>query len=345
MDSLTANGISALIQVQGRVPDTAISRTSLSQNDSSESQDAARKAADQFESLLIHNMLKSMRKTTMEQEPSNQRSIFNDMLDQKLADEMIESGGLGIADQLMNQLQNRQGEKDNAVIAAGNTQPQATRDRLRLRELAQNLGDDHAQASSVVPTAITAASPGQTIDSDKGLERLRLISGLWDRSDTPARQPTTAKAEFLETLTPHAQRSAQRLGTTPSAVLAIAALETGWGKSLPKDEYGDVANNYFGIKATGKDTDFTRNTTTEYLNGESQTVQARFKSYASMADSVNGFADFLLENPRYSTALQHAGNPERFITELHHAGYATDPRYAEKAINVMRQVEEHNSQP
>lgn len=378
MAGLTANGISALIQVQGRVPDAATSLQSISRQQDSASQAEAREAADKFESLLIHNMLKSMRKTTMEQDTSNQRSIFNDMLDQKLADEMIKSGGLGIADQLMNQLHNKQGDgvdpaaiqgltqgftqgldqgldqglvqgaASNAALNgnSGDTHSSMTRDRLRLRELAQNLGKDASDTASSASTALPPTSTAlQTGDSNTALERLRLISGLWDSAEATAQKPHKTKAEFLDTLAPHAQRSAQRLGTSPSAVLAIAALETGWGKSVPKDEYGYEANNYFGIKATGSDPDFTRNTTTEYLNGQSQNVEARFKSYASTADSVDGFADFLLENPRYSTALQHAGNPERFITELHHAGYATDPRYAEKAITVMRQVEEHTSQP
>jgi len=60
--------------------------------------------------------------------------------------------------------------------------------------------------------------------------------------------------------------------------------------------------------------------------------------YDNTADAVDGFANFILSNPRYSNALKHAGNPEKFLQELQDAGYATDPRYAEKAISIMRQI-------
>jgi flagellar protein FlgJ len=170
-----------------------------------------------------------------------------------------------------------------------------------------------------------------------------MLFRLWGSSETD--ENARVRTEFLQPLIPHVQRSAQRLGTSASAILAIAALETGWGQSMLKDEHGQSSNNYFGIKATGRDTQFTRNTTTEYVNGRPQKVQAHFKSYASVADAIEGFADFLLENPRYSTAVQRAGDPERFLHELQQAGYATDPRYADKAITVMRQVEQQLSQP
>jgi flagellar protein FlgJ len=180
---------------------------------------------------------------------------------------------------------------------------------------------------------------------ENGLARLKLLSRLWGQNERNPAEGATTKTEFLQSLTPHAQRSAQRLGTSTSAILAIAALETGWGQSMLKNDMGQSSNNYFGIKASEQDESFTNNTTTEYLNGTSHNVQARFKAYDSTADSVEGFADFILENPRYSTALQHASNPERFLRELHVAGYATDPRYADKAITVMRQVEQQTSKP
>ncbi|ASJ71802.1 flagellar assembly peptidoglycan hydrolase FlgJ [Granulosicoccus antarcticus] len=340
MTELAPADLSALIQVQQIKSGSLQSRQSDNQNGDTAEQAKARDAANKFEALLIHNMLKSMRKTTMAENTSNQRAIYDDMLDKNLADSMIKAGGIGVAEQLMKQLHGNNATKNSEATSHTTGDKTATRDHLRLRELAMSInGNQRSDESS----GSSAAS--QPTVSDKGLNRLKMLSRLWGQTESTQAGSTMAKTEFLQSLAPHAKRSAQRLGTTTSAVLAIAALETGWGQSMLKNETGQSSNNYFGIKAGAKDKDFTSNTTTEYLNGKSHNVQARFKSYDSSADSVEGFADFILENPRYSTALQHASNPERFLKELHVAGYATDPRYADKAITVMRQVEQQTSKP
>lgn len=340
MADIAPADLTALIQVQRNEAGSSQARFSATQAGDTAEQAKARDAASKFEALLIHNMLKSMRKTTMAEETSNQRALYDDMLDQNLADSMMKAGGLGIADQLMSQLHNKKAPTTNQATSHASADKVVTRDHIRLRELAMSLDDD-PPASSENPTSTSTVSA----EPETGLARLKLLSRLWGQSENTPPGSALAKTEFLQSLTPHAQRSAQRLGTSTSAVLAIAALETGWGQSMLKNDLGQSANNYFGIKAGAQDKRYTNNTTTEYLNGTSQSVQARFKAYDSTADSVEGFADFILENPRYSTALQHASNPERFLRELHVAGYATDPRYADKAITVMRQVEQQTSKP
>ena len=341
-DSAPAN-LSALIQIQRSAADVGRMQQSDTQAGDSAEQAKARDAANKFEALLIHSMLKSMRKTTMAENTSNQRALYDDMLDKNLADSMIKAGGLGIADQLMSQLGGKSSPAPAENTVHTGNHSALTRDRLRLRELAMSLNETRPDSDR--NTQATSSGTAPTSSAEKGLARLKLISKLWGQTEESQSGNVSSKTEFLQSLAPHAQRSAQRLGTSPSAILAIAALETGWGQSMLKHVSGESSNNYFGIKAGENDPDFTNNTTTEYLNGKSQNVEARFKSYTSTADSVEGFADFLLENPRYSTALQHASNPERFLRELHDAGYATDPRYADKAITVMRQVEEHRLQP
>jgi flagellar protein FlgJ len=176
--------------------------------------------------------------------------------------------------------------------------------------------------------------------ADAGLlTRLKMAASLWDRSDTPARLRN--QHDFLAPLVPHARRSAQRLGTTPEAVLAVAALETGWGRSMIKDAQGGNSHNLFGIKATSAAQPATNTITTEYIDGRPVNTEASFRVYADAAAAVDGFASFLLENPRYSNALQNAADPEQFLKELQVAGYATDPYYADKAISVMKQIQNH----
>ena len=343
MADMAPADLSALIQVQRIVPDALQTRPMGRQAEDTAEQAKARDAANKFEALLIHNMLKSMRKNTMAENTTNQRALYDDMLDKNLADSMIKAGGLGIADQLMSQLHGKRTPQKEQGTPHTGADPLVTRDRLRLRELALSLNDSPRERDKRTNSA-SPASSGSTA-SEAGLARLKLLSRLWGQTENTQPGSAMARTEFLHSLTPHAQRSAQRLGTSTSAILAIAALETGWGQSMLKNDMGQSSNNYFGIKASAQDQNFTRNTTTEYLNGTSHNVQAKFKAYDNTADSVEGFADFILENPRYSTALQHASNPERFLRELHDAGYATDPRYADKAITVMRQVEQQTSKP
>ena len=42
-------------------------------------------------------------------------------------------------------------------------------------------------------------------------------------------------------------------------------------------------------------------------------------------------------------ALQHAGSDRHYIEQLHRGGYATDPDYADKIINIMRQPTLNNA--
>ena len=318
MAESVSSDLSALIQVQQSKPSPARWSASKSTEGSSQDNDlaGARDAAEQFEALLIHNMLKAMRKTTMADDTSNQKALYDDMLDQQLADTLIDSGGIGIADQLMSQLQ--PGITTNQ--AAGTVTPEQKR-------------------SGPVPERSS-----QMLTMTQDLLRLRELAQELVAS-RPTASPEERRTEFLEPLRPHADSQAARLGTSPNAILAIAALETGWGQSMLTDAVGDINYNYFGIKAGNNDTQVTRNTTTEFVNGRAQKIQASFKSFNNAADAVRGFADFILENPRYSTALQHASNPDNFLRELHKAGYATDPQYADKAIKVLRQVELHTAQP
>ena len=53
-----------------------------------------KETADKFESLMIHNMLKAMRRTTMAESTSNGQAMYEDMLDEKFAAIMSESGKL-----------------------------------------------------------------------------------------------------------------------------------------------------------------------------------------------------------------------------------------------------------
>lgn len=295
----------------------------------------AREVAKKFESLLVHSLLKNMRKTTLAENTSNERAMYDDMLDKNLADTIVSSGGLGISDKIFEQI--NKGHSNSGTHPANSTLPEQVQlNRLRLRKLAMHLPAD----KNITNTTISSRSENTSNTTVADISQLQMVSNLWSTQSGHNKPGELLKHDFIETLLPEARIGAERLGTSPAAVLAIAALETGWGKSMIKDEQGNNSHNLFGIKASATDTRYAITRTTEYIKGSPQKIDDRFKMFSNDADAVKGFADFLTVNPRYKKALEHAGEPERFLRELQNAGYATDPDYADKAISIMRQIEQ-----
>lgn len=113
----------------------------------------------------------------------------------------------------------------------------------------------------------------------------------------------------------------------PSVKMAQAALETGWGKSVPN-------NNLFGIKAAGNYTPYWKgesgiSNTREVINGISAQYNLAFRSYATLADSIRDHTYFLQNNARYTkNGVFAATTPQEQCQALQKAGYATDPNYA-----------------
>lgn len=115
--------------------------------------------------------------------------------------------------------------------------------------------------------------------------------------------------------------------------LAQGALETGYGSSALMVK----AHALFGIKAskTWKGKVYSAKTNEVYA-GIEQTVSATFRAYDTVADSVRDYFK-LLQGKRYKEALT-AKTVEDAVHIIVKGGYATDPRYAEKVINIYKQV-------
>lgn len=131
--------------------------------------------------------------------------------------------------------------------------------------------------------------------------------------------------EFISMMLPHAMEASARTGVDPRIIIAQGALESAWGKKAP-------GNNYFGIKSHGKGGGQTF-ATTEVYNGKAVKIRDSFRQYASPAESVQGYADFLLQNKRYRPMLEAQGLDAQ-IAALGRSGYATDPNYANKISSI-----------
>ncbi|EJL03854.1 MULTISPECIES: flagellar assembly peptidoglycan hydrolase FlgJ [Pseudomonas] len=155
----------------------------------------------------------------------------------------------------------------------------------------------------------------------------------------PARKAFRDADEFVNAMLPMAKEAADRIGVDPRYLVAQAALETGWGKSVMRQPDGSSSHNLFGIKASqGWKGDSARAITSEFRNGEMVKETAEFRSYASYRDSFHDLVNLLQSNSRYQDVLKSADKPEQFVRELQKAGYATDPNYAKKISNIARQM-------
>ncbi|MBL8266922.1 flagellar assembly peptidoglycan hydrolase FlgJ [Steroidobacter sp.] len=148
-----------------------------------------------------------------------------------------------------------------------------------------------------------------------------------------------SKEDFVKQMWPHAQRAGESLGVDPSALVAQAALETGWGKAVPSHGSGSSSYNLFGIKAGSSWEGATANVPTlEFEDGVAVRKVERFRAYSSPADSFNDYARLIGNNPRYENARGAGGDVTTFASALQEGGYATDPNYAQKIVAVADEV-------
>jgi flagellar protein FlgJ len=125
------------------------------------------------------------------------------------------------------------------------------------------------------------------------------------------------------------------LGIAPEVLLAQAALETGWGRFVAADQRGS-SNNLFNIKAgAGWSGPTVAVQTLEYRNGVAEREQATFRAYASPADSFDDYVKLIAGSPRYQSAREAAADPQAYLRGLQRSGYATDPAYADKVLDIL----------
>lgn len=146
-------------------------------------------------------------------------------------------------------------------------------------------------------------------------------------------------ARFVEELAPHARSAASQLGVEPSVLVAQAALETGWGRHVIRGADGNSSFNVFNIKA-GSDWQGARvaRTTVEYRDGTAARERAAFRAYDSLDDAFADYVD-LIRGERYAGARAAADDPAQYVHALADAGYATDPKYAEKILSLVDRPE------
>jgi peptidoglycan hydrolase FlgJ len=147
------------------------------------------------------------------------------------------------------------------------------------------------------------------------------------------------QASFVQQVMPQAKQAAQQLGVDPVAVVAQAALETNWGRSVPCGSNGQSSNNLFGIKAGNSwSGPSVTARTQEYSAGNFGSLSDSFRAYSDPGQCFQDYVALLRNNPRFQGALDSGGNVQAFASALQQGGYATDPNYAHKVTAVASQV-------
>ncbi|MDR1355936.1 MAG: glucosaminidase domain-containing protein [Propionibacteriaceae bacterium] len=141
--------------------------------------------------------------------------------------------------------------------------------------------------------------------------------------------------KFIQSVVPFAQAEEREYGVPTSVSIAQAILETGWGRST----LNQIGLNYFGIKCTNVVSPYQDGcwnlSTSEYVNGKYVSVNAGFRTYATVANSFMDHGRFLTVNDRYAAAFNTTTSDE-FTRAVAAAGYATSPTYANTLISIMQ---------
>lgn len=278
--------------------------------------ESLRAVAGQFEALFMQMLLKSMREALPQDGPfaSETTKTYTAMFDQQMAQELAKKG-VGIADMLVKQLSPRTTE---AAAGAGK----------EARATGKGAGEGAGAAFAGIPPRSMTRAPAAAAPS----------AAASPAAPAGASLPETAR-NFIERMRPQAEAAAQAAGIPVTFLLAQAALETGWGRHQPRAADGATSHNLFGIKAgTGWQGARTLAATTEYVAGKAVSAVEAFRSYGSYAEAFQDFARLMRSSPRYSGVLSATGDGNAYAQKLQQAGYATDPRYAEKLARIIEAI-------
>ncbi|MFE8048579.1 flagellar assembly peptidoglycan hydrolase FlgJ [Brenneria goodwinii] len=274
---------------------------------------ALEKVARQFEGLFVNMMLKSMRSALPQDGMLNndQTRLYTSMYDQQMAQD-LSAKGLGLADMIMKQL----GQSHNDIPADSVGKVPMPLDQERL-------------AASALPPAL--------IGEFMRREQQRDDNAAEQQAAQPLRQ---VSSQFADRLSIPSMIASLQSGIPHHLIMAQAALESGWGRREITTADGKPSYNIFGVKAndswTGKVTEVI---TTEFENGKAYKTKELFRVYDSYLDALNDYVELLTKSSRYKEVVR-ANSAEDAAYALQRAGYATDPNYGDKLVQIIGQIKQ-----
>lgn len=153
-----------------------------------------------------------------------------------------------------------------------------------------------------------------------------------------SQQEGEEQTAFIHQVAPVSQKMQELHGMRASISIAQAILESDWGKSELATEY----HNLFGVKGSNSEQSALLETQ-EFVEGEWLTIQAYFKVYPNYAASIEDHTRLMVEGVTWNPTLYHpvlaADTYQEAAYALQEAGYATDPTYPAKIIDIIETYE------
>ncbi|MEH6825207.1 MAG: flagellar assembly peptidoglycan hydrolase FlgJ [Motiliproteus sp.] len=281
--------------------------------------------AEQFESLFLNMILKNMRQANEGLSEgglfdSSESKFYQDMMDQQLSVSLSSGSGIGLREVLIRQL------SQGAV-------PQQV-DAEQVIQLNRPVSQASAGLNQLLEQTAALAVQASIKQAAESVYAVDAASGATPTKPQPDR--FESPEQFVQRLFPVAERVAAAAGVAPEVLVAQAALETGWGKHLPRHSDGGSSHNLFGIKADQRWSGERVSTRTlEFRDGLAQREKASFRAYGSYEQSMQDYVEFLSQGSRYQQALDQAHDPRSYTQQLQLAGYATDPDYSSKIMGIL----------
>ena len=316
----------------------------LRQKAQGNSKESIREVANQFESMFASMLIKSMRQANEAFEtdsPFNNKNtkFYTDMQDKQLALDISRHGSLGLADALVRQLDPMSIARPDAIaqdqLKMPNSEQATMMDINKVLPATELNKPDKTQASVMFfdDTKQVKKQHADNTDNEAIITAEQINNNKPQSNDV---KPFTDQKSFIDTLMPYAKKVANTLGISPAALIAQSALETGWGKKIINGADNQSSFNLFNIKAhRGWQGDKVSKNSLEVENGVGVQRRSDFRRYDGYAQSFNDYEQFMTNNQRYKEALQQGTDAGRYVEELQKAGYATDPKYAEKIKQIM----------
>jgi flagellum-specific peptidoglycan hydrolase FlgJ len=138
--------------------------------------------------------------------------------------------------------------------------------------------------------------------------------------------------EYVESHNELAVIEMYRTGVPASITLAQALHESNYGQSRLASE----AKNHFGIKCKAYWTGETFYHKDDDFDNKGNLINSCFRKYDMVLFSYIDHSNFLVERKNYASLFDYDNTDyESWAYGLKRCGYATDPNYAEKLINIV----------
>lgn len=165
----------------------------------------------------------------------------------------------------------------------------------------------------------------KNMSADHTLRKILCLLILSLAGLAPVRAQSTLYQQYIERYKEKAIEEMERHGVPASITLAQGLLESGAGTSM----LATRANNHFGIKTGGT-------WTGPYVTKDDDHKDERFRKYASAEQSFEDHSLFLRNRARYAFLFDlDQTDYKAWARGLKAAGYATNPEYANKLINII----------